>query len=602
MEFWLDYLNQALILSIFAISMNVMMGYAGQMSIANVALGGVAGYLAAFFSAQHEFAFVPCLLIGVAAAMVLGTLLSLPSLRLTPEHLILLTLAFATVAVTALITIPAFGGVNGLTGLQPLNLGGVLLKPSEYLRLTVPALIICFLICWRLVRSPFGRLLRGIREQEDAVRALGKNVVSLKVITFAVTAAIAGIAGVTYVYYSQLATGDQFNFDATTLIIAAIVVGGIGNLAGAVVGTMLLVGLEPALLRFVNVASEDVSLWRLLIYGVVLVVVVRLRPSGLLPEGFSLRGLWSHDWETGGDEAGEPAAGLQPLPAGGPAPAAAGGSAPAAASPSAAPASAAPESAVLVASELTKSFGGIAAVRGMSIDLAPGRITALIGPNGAGKTTVFNLLTGQIPPDDGSVQIRDAVTTGLPPHHVARHGMVRTFQDVRTFTRMSVLDNVMIAVPDNPGEKLSTLFFRPWIVGRKEREARETAHAALEYVGLDNRSDDLAGDLGYGDQKLLAIARLLATEAEILLVDEPAAGVDRAALGPVLAVLDKLRREGKTICLVEHNLEVVEQLADEVLFMEQGRITERGTMAHIVGQERLAEVYFGHHAAQAQEI
>jgi branched-chain amino acid transport system permease protein len=249
----------------------------------------------------------------------------------------------------------------------------------------------------------------------------------------------------------------------------------------------------------------------------------------------------------------------------------------------------------LRAQGLEKHFGGIAAVRDLDIELSPGMITALVGPNGAGKTTVFNLLTGQILPDRGEVELAGDDISGLPPHKTVLHGMARSFQDVRTFRRMTVLENVMLAVPEQTGERLPALFLRPLAVRRREREVRDRALECLGFVGLRDQADERAGRLGFGSQKLLAVARLLATGCDVLLIDEPASGIDREALEPVMRVMERLRASGKTICLVEHNLEVVTRLADHVLFIEEGQVTERGTMDDIRQQPRLATVYFGHH-------
>jgi len=253
-----------------------------------------------------------------------------------------------------------------------------------------------------------------------------------------------------------------------------------------------------------------------------------------------------------------------------------------------------PGESVVVVQGLFKSFGGIHAVRGLDIELAKGKITSLLGPNGAGKTTVFNLITGRIRPDRGTVLLRGKRITGMSPHRVAALGMVRSFQDVRTYVRLTLLDNVVLSVPGQSGEHLPSLFLRPWATIRDDRIAHERAMECLAFVGLEDRAHDMAGALGFGDQKLLGLARLLATGGDILLLDEPAAGIDRSNLEPVLEAIERLRKEGKTICLVEHNRDVVTRLADHVLFMENGSVVAQGTMSDIVKQPRLAEVYFGH--------
>jgi branched-chain amino acid transport system permease protein len=247
----------------------------------------------------------------------------------------------------------------------------------------------------------------------------------------------------------------------------------------------------------------------------------------------------------------------------------------------------------LEATGLRKYFGGIRAADELSLQLRTGQITGLIGPNGAGKTTVFNLLTRVIPPDAGVVTLSDQLVTDWTPNRIATSGMSRSYQDVRIFARMSVLENVLIAIPHQPGESLVNLFLRPWAVRKFERDARRRAMEHLQFVGLAEHADAAAGSLPFGDQKLLALARLLATEAEVLLLDEPASGIDIDGVERMLQLIEQLRDRGKCVCIVEHNLHVVERLADRVYFMEAGRITAEGTMTELMSQERLSEVYFG---------
>jgi branched-chain amino acid transport system permease protein len=242
---------------------------------------------------------------------------------------------------------------------------------------------------------------------------------------------------------------------------------------------------------------------------------------------------------------------------------------------------------------LAKSFGGLRAVDGLTMSLARGRITALVGPNGAGKTTVFNLITGALSLDAGRVSLFGQDITGMRPDEVTKRGMVRSFQDVRVFPRLTVLENVVVGVPGQSGERMRNLFLRPRRVRRDERAARARAIEWLDFIQLADLAGVRAGTLGYGQQKLLALARLLATEAEVLLLDEPASGIDYQVLDDILETTLRLRDAGRTICIVEHNLDVVGRLADHVYFMELGRVTAQGSFEQMVNDPRLAEVYFG---------
>jgi branched-chain amino acid transport system permease protein len=248
---------------------------------------------------------------------------------------------------------------------------------------------------------------------------------------------------------------------------------------------------------------------------------------------------------------------------------------------------------VLEVRGLTKSFGGNTAVNDLSFGLRRGKITALIGPNGAGKTTVFNLITGAIPADAGQVRLFGRDITGLRPDVITGLGMARSFQDVRVFPSLTVLENIMLGIQDQPGDAMRNLFAHPGQVARAERAARERAREWLRFIDMDSLGGVRAGSLGFGQQKLVALARILATDSEVLLLDEPGSGIDHAWIDQMVAVVRQVSEAGRTVCVVEHNLEVVGRLADHVCFMELGRLTAEGSFADLTSDPRLTEAYFG---------
>ncbi len=242
---------------------------------------------------------------------------------------------------------------------------------------------------------------------------------------------------------------------------------------------------------------------------------------------------------------------------------------------------------------LNKSFGGLQALRDCSFDIAPGRITCLVGPNGAGKTTIFNAITGFLRPDTGSVSFRAAKLDGLTPQAIVRHGIARTFQNLRLFTDLTALDNVLVGMSGQFGETPLGAIFRPLRTAREQRERAEQAMATLEHVGLATKAREKVRNLSYGEQKLLTVARVLATGAELLLLDEPASGMSAGALENIMALLRRLQTEGKTLLVVEHNTRVVQQIADDVLFLHQGHLMAQGTPQEIINDPALSEIYFG---------
>jgi branched-chain amino acid transport system ATP-binding protein len=249
--------------------------------------------------------------------------------------------------------------------------------------------------------------------------------------------------------------------------------------------------------------------------------------------------------------------------------------------------------AYLQATGLEVSFGGLKALNDCSLTIEQGRITCLVGPNGAGKTTIFNVITGFLRPDAGSVRFKGQILDGWKPQAIVGAGIARTFQNLRLFTDLTVMDNVLASLPAQVGEEPVVAIFRPFHVAAAQRRRRDEARAMLDHVGLSGREDSIVRNLSYGEQKLLIIARVLATGAELLLLDEPASGLSAGALDGVMALLRRLRDDGKTLLVVEHNTRVVQNIADDVLFLHQGHLMAQGSPDTIVNDPALAEIYFG---------
>ncbi|MBI1394686.1 MAG: ATP-binding cassette domain-containing protein [Betaproteobacteria bacterium] len=248
---------------------------------------------------------------------------------------------------------------------------------------------------------------------------------------------------------------------------------------------------------------------------------------------------------------------------------------------------------ILSLRDVSKAFGGIQAVDTCTFDVRPGRITGLIGPNGAGKTTIFNLITGFLRADTGTIRYKGADIVGRSPHRVESLGVVRTFQHLRLWGKMTVLENVLVGCPTPVGENVLTLFLRPGRVRAEEAAARERAMEALDFFGLAGRAHELAEDLAYPEQKLLSMARMYATEADLLLLDEPTSGLDADSLSRIVPIVRKLVERGKTVLLIEHNMELISQLSDDVVFLHQGHVLASGKPADITRDPALTEIYFG---------
>ena len=467
--------------------------------------------------------------------------------------------------------------------------GWHLQRPEDWLLPAFVAMAIVYFICYRIGESPIGRVLKGIREDPVATQALGKNVFGYKVAVFGLTSALAAFAGAMIAAWLRLSTPGLFGFSFSLTIFAIVIFGGMGNLTGTVLGAAIVVLLEPVLRRVVEHGGGQGQPR----------AAHRLRPRPGRADA--------------GAAAGRPAGGLLGLALVARRARVAGarrdvrrvdavdrrprrrarGQRPAASEENRRERAWQDAPVVLRTVGVSKRFGGIVAARDLDIELRRGTITALVGPNGAGKTTVFNLLTGAIPPDTGSVLLNGDELVGLNPAQVARKGMVRSFQDVRLFNRLSCLQNVMMAVQGQPGENFATLTVAHGRVIRSEAETRDKAMEWLRFVGMAEFADVPAGALSYGQTKLVSLARVLATEADVLLLDEPASGIDTKWVDTMLDLIEQVRDQGRTVCVVEHNLHVVGRLADHTYFMELGEITAQGTIAELTSTPRLAEVYFG---------
>lgn len=576
MEFWLHVLNSILLFAILGVSLNLLLGYAGLVSMAHGAFFGVGAYAAALTARDLGVPFPLTVLVAVVVTMVVAGVVTLPALRVYGESLILLTLAFQMVIYGLMLSwTDLTAGRTGISAIPRPRVGGAALTtPGQFLPLIALGAALAFAVAWRIGESPFGRVLKAIRDDERATLAVGKSVLRYKVAVFCLAGALAAIASALFAHYQAFINPFSFTLDRSIFLVALVVLGGAANLAGTLLGAVLFVGL-PEVLRFLQARQEIVDAVRNLIFGGLLVLFMRFRPQGLVPEHTRI---------------GRRRRALTPARAPGSTP---GVSESGPANLAVDSSRAAGTSPVLVASGLTKHFGGIHAADDLSLALSPGKVTALVGPNGAGKTTVFNLLTGFLLPAAGTVMLHGRDVTHLAPWRTVRAGLARSFQDVRLFERMTVLDNVLVAIPHQPGERLGPLFLGPRRVARAEQENRQKAVAYLAFVGLAGKADEVAGDLAFGEQKLVALARLLATEADVLLLDEPASGVDPQWVARILDLIRQCARAGRTVCLVEHNLEAVTAVADHAYFMEAGRIIAEGRPEDLMADRRLAEIYFG---------
>jgi branched-chain amino acid transport system permease protein len=622
----IDAAANALAFAILALGLNIVVGFAGLLDLGYAAFFAIGAYAYGIFASyqvQPEWSALwePFQWLGLVArlpgadgpdhvhftvsfwlmlpvsaliAAFFGILFGAPTLRLKGDYLAIVTLGFGEIVPIVARNTPSLtNGAAGLNGVAQPNLFGyafgVKSTPYYYLGLALIALLI--FVSMRLKNSRIGRAWMAIREDEIAAEAMGIDRTRLKLLAFAIGAAFAGMTGTFYVAKLQTATPEMFMFPVSVMVLVMIVLGGIGSIAGVVLGALILQLLQSWFLQdltqWVHAFGQLVGspfLERIdfvqsieLIFGIILVAMMLYRREGLIPAQRSVTAL-SYAEQTALPSRGGIAGEFQPkLPA------------------------FVRSKPLLEIRGLSKAFGGLRAVDNLNLVVMPGTIVALIGPNGSGKTTVFNLVTGLAEPDAGQVIVSGEDVTRLKPHVIVGRGIARTFQNLRLFANMTVTDNVLVGT--HAGTRTGALgaVIRPPRVRREEARARARALAVLGIFGnrLVPRVAHLARTLSYANRRRLEIARALACEPMLLLLDEPTAGMNPTETLELTDQIRDLRERGITILLIEHKLNVVNEIADKVIVLDHGEKIAEGKPDEVHRNEEVLRAYLGRAAAPA---
>jgi branched-chain amino acid transport system permease protein len=565
-NFTVSLMNDIGIGALVALGLVLLTGVGGATSFGQAAFVGIAAYATAWLTTTQGMSpwigLLFALLLTGLSALAIGML----TLRLGGHFLPLSTIAWGLSIAMLFGNVDALGRHTGLSNIPALRIGAwVLSDPRSIYYLIWGIVGLAFLFSQNLLQSRPGRAIRGLRGGATLLASVGADAYRVRLTLFVTAALLAGLAGWLYAHMNRFVSPAPFDVRASIEYLLMAVAGGLGQLAGALVGAAVVLVLKNGLQDVLPMLTQRAGQLEAITFAVLFILLLHFARSGLM--GFVRRITKGRFQAPPATSPTEPVAPLahRALPPRG--------------------------TRILSVEGAVKRFGGLVAVNDVSFEVNAGEIIGLIGPNGAGKSTMFNLLTCTAPMTAGQVRFLDRDIAGLPQREVARLGLARTFQHVKLRPQMTLLDNVALGAYARTGAGVFKAGLR--LDRAEERQVLQEAKRQLDRIGLGDRAYDLAGSLPLGTQRILEIARALAADPVLLVLDEPAAGLRRKEKMALGELLRKLREEGVTILIVEHDMDFVMKLVDRLVVMNFGSKLVEGVPAAVRADERVQAAYLG---------